>query len=166
MASQASAKLLHIQPPQFEALLAVLAAKTPPKTQTVFSVKQIVARLQGFITQSLENHYSFDEIALIIQSSLVEEKIVEIEPDLKGSTLKQYYLEVQRDKPLRAARKRRSGIPKNASTGKPKTTEPVVERGPIDNPALAVRKTPMTSGRSQTIGNPALTSKVETELSY
>jgi hypothetical protein len=114
MASQSSGKLLSIQPPQFDALLATLAAKTPPKNQTVFSVKQIVGRLQGFIAQSLENHYSFDEIALIIQSSLVEEKIVESEPDLKGSTLKQYYLEVQRDKPLRAVRKRRSAGPKNA----------------------------------------------------
>jgi hypothetical protein len=154
MASQSSAKLLSIQPPQFEALLAVLAAKTPPKTQTVFSVKQIVGRLQGFITQSLENHYSFDEIALIIQVSLVEEKIVDAEPDLKGSTLKQYYLEAQRETPARPVRKRRSGIPKNASAGKPKTTEPVVKRGP------------MTDRRSQTIGNPTPTSENEIQLSY
>jgi hypothetical protein len=119
MASQSSGKLLSIQPPQFEALLAVLATKTPPKTQTVFSVKQIVGRLQGFIAQSLENHYSFDEIALIIQSSLVEEKIVESEPDLKGSTLKQYYLEAQRETPARPVRKRRSAGSKNALSSKP-----------------------------------------------
>jgi hypothetical protein len=142
MASQSSAKLLHIQPPQFEALLAVLAAKTPPKTQTVFSVKQIVGRLQGFITQSLENHYSFDEIALIIQSSLLEEKIVEIEPDLKGSTLKQYYLEVQRDKPLRAVRKRRSAASKNALKTQPKTPKPV-EPDTV-TPPDSTRKSKMT----------------------
>ena len=125
MGARSSGKRLHIQPQQFEALLAMLAAKTPPKTQTAFSVKQIVARLQDFIAQSLENHYSFDEIALIIQSSLCEENIVEAQLELKGSTLKQYYLEVQREKASRPNRKRRSGARKNALKTQPKTPKPV-----------------------------------------
>jgi hypothetical protein len=125
MGAQSSGKRLHIQPQQFEALLDMLAAKTPPKTQTAFSVKQIVARLEDFIAQSLENHYSFDEIALIIQSSLCEENIVEAELELKGSTLKQYYLEVQREKASRSVRKRRSGARKNALKTNPKTPKSV-----------------------------------------
>jgi hypothetical protein len=133
MGAQSSGKRLQIQPQQFKALLAMLAAKTPPKPQTAFSVKQIVARLQDFIAQSLENHYSFDEIALIIQSSLCEENIVEAQLELKGSTLKQYYLEVQREKASRPVGKRRSAPPKNALKTQPKTPKPV-EPEPVTPP--------------------------------
>ncbi len=97
MVNQSSGKRLHIQPQQFDALRSTLETKTPPKTQTVFSVKQVVARLHDALTQSLENHYSFDELALILQTSLVELNITDELFNIKGSTLKQYYLEVKRE---------------------------------------------------------------------
>jgi hypothetical protein len=130
MVNKPSGKLLHIEPQQFDSLLIRLAAKTPPKTQTAFSVKQVVARLQGFITQSLENQYNFDEIAQIILVSLVEENIVEVEPELKGSSLRQYYLEVQRENASISRRKRKSSRPKNAPKQQQKTTKPPDRKTP------------------------------------
>jgi hypothetical protein len=115
MVNKASGKLLHIEPQQFDSLLIRLIAKTPRKTQTAFSVKQFIARLQDFIAQSLENQYSYDEIAPIILASLVEENIVDVEPELKASSLRQYYLEVQRETASTPTRKRKSTRPKNAS---------------------------------------------------
>jgi hypothetical protein len=123
MVNKSSGKLLHIEPQQFDSLLIRLIAKTPPKTQTAFSVKQFVARLQDFIAQSLENQYSYDEIAPIILASLVEENIVDVEPDLKASSLRQYYLEVQRETISKPIRKRKSTRSRNASNRKRKTTK-------------------------------------------
>jgi hypothetical protein len=121
MVNKSSGKLLHIQPQQFDSLLIRLIAKTPPKTQTAFSVKQFVARLQEFIAQSLENQYSYDEIAPIILASLVEENIVEVEPELKASSLRQYYLEVQRETAAPPTRKRKSTRSRNAPKRSRKT---------------------------------------------
>jgi hypothetical protein len=121
MAYKSSGKLLHIEPQQFDSLLIRLIAKTPPKTQTAFSVKQFIARLQDFIAQSLENQYTYDEIAPIILASLVEENIVDVEPELKGSSLRQYYLEVQRETASPPTRKRKSTRSKNASKRQRKT---------------------------------------------
>jgi hypothetical protein len=132
MAHKSSGKLLHIEPQQFDSLLIGLFAKTPPKTQTAFSVKQVVGRLQDFITQSLENQYGFDEIAPIILASLVEENIVDVEPELKASSLRQYYLEVQRETTSRPTRKRKSTHSKN-TTKRPRKT-----------PKSPDRKTPKT----------------------
>jgi hypothetical protein len=135
MAYKSSGKLLHIEPQQFDSLLIRLIAKTPPKTQTAFSVKQFVARLQDFIAQSLENQYSFDEIAPIILASLVEENIVDVAPELKGSSLRQYYLEVQRETAAPPTQKRKSTRSRNASKGKreiPKPATPVAESAPIE----------------------------------
>jgi hypothetical protein len=121
MVNKSSGKLLHIEPQQFDSLLIRLIAKTPPKTQTAFSVKQFIARLQDFIAQSLENQYTYDEIAPIILASLVEENIVDVEPELKGSSLRQYYLEVQRETASPPTRKRKSTRSRNASNCKRKT---------------------------------------------
>jgi outer membrane biosynthesis protein TonB len=123
MVNKSSGKLLHIEPQQFDSLLIRLIAKTPPKTQTAFSVKQFIARLQDFIAQSLENQYTYDEIAPIILASLVEENIVEVEPELKASSLRQYYLEVQRETASPSTRKRKSTRPKNATKHQRKTTK-------------------------------------------
>jgi hypothetical protein len=123
MVNKSSGKLLHIQPQQFDSLLIRLIAKTPPKTQTAFSVKQFVARLQDFIAQSLENQYSYDEIAPIILASLVEENIVDVEPELKASSLRQYYLEVQRETASPPTRKRKSTRSRNAPKRQRKTTK-------------------------------------------
>jgi hypothetical protein len=123
MVNKSSGKLLHIEPQQFDSLLIRLIAKTPPKTQTAFSVKQFIARLQEFIAQSLENQYSYDEIAPIILASLVEENIVDVEPELKASSLRQYYLEVQRETASPPTRKRKSTRPQNASKRQRKTTK-------------------------------------------
>jgi hypothetical protein len=130
MVNKSSGKLLHIEPQQFDSLLLRLEAKTPPKTQTAFSVKQVVARLQAFIAQSLENQYSFDEIAQIILASLVEENIVEVEPELKASSLRQYYLEVQRETASTSPRKRKSTRPKNALKRQRKTAKPPDRKTP------------------------------------
>jgi hypothetical protein len=132
MVNKSSGKLLHIEPQQFDSLLIRLIAKTPPKTQTAFSVKQFVARLQDFIAQSLENQYTYDEIAPIILASLVEENIVEVEPELKASSLRQYYLEVQRETASKPTRKRKSTRSRNTSNRKRKT------------PKSPDRKTPKT----------------------
>jgi hypothetical protein len=132
MAYKSSGKLLHIEPQQFDSLLIRLIAKTPPKTQTAFSVKQFIARLQDFIAQSLENQYSYDEIAPIILASLVEENIVDVEPELKASSLRQYYLEVQRETASPPTRKRKSTRSRNTSNRKRKT------------PKSPDRKTPKT----------------------
>jgi hypothetical protein len=133
MVNKSSGKLLHIQPQQFDSLLIRLIAKTPPKTQTAFSVKQFVARLQDFIAQSLENQYTYDEIAPIILASLVEENIVDVEPELKASSLRQYYLEVQRETASSTTRKRKSTRSGNVSNRQRKT------------PKLPDRKIPKTS---------------------
>jgi hypothetical protein len=133
MAHKSSGKLLHIEPQQFDSLLIRLIAKTPPKTQTAFSVKQFVARLQDFIAQSLENQYSYDEIAPIILASLVEENIVDVEPELKGSSLRQYYLEVQRETASPPTRKRKSTRSKNATKR---------QRKPPKSPDRKTPKTP------------------------
>jgi outer membrane biosynthesis protein TonB len=130
MVNKSSGKLLHIQPQQFDSLLIRLIAKTPPKTQTAFSVKQFVARLQDFIAQSLENQYSYDEIAPIILASLVEENIVEVEPELKASSLRQYYLEVQRETAAPPTRKRKSTRSRNPPKRQQKTTKPPDRKTP------------------------------------
>jgi hypothetical protein len=132
MAYKSSGKLLHIEPQQFDSLLIRLIAKTPPKTQTAFSVKQFIARLQDFIAQSLENQYSYDEIAPIILASLVEENIVDVEPELKASSLRQYYLEVQRETASTPTRKRKSTRPKNATKRPRKTLKtPTPKTSPV-----------------------------------
>ncbi len=130
MVNKSSGKLLHIQPQQFDSLLIRLIAKTPPKTQTAFSVKQFVARLQDFIAQSLENQYTYDEIAPIILASLVEENIVEVEPELKASSLRQYYLEVQRETASPPTRKRKSTRSRNTSKRQRKTTKSPDQKTP------------------------------------
>jgi hypothetical protein len=150
MVNKSSGKLLHIEPQQFDSLLIRLIAKTPPKTQTAFSVKQFIARLQDFIAQSLENQYSYDEIAPIILASLVEENIVEVEPELKASSLRQYYLEVQRETASLPTRKRKSTRSRNATKPRRKTpkspdrktpktptpkTSPLSETAPIEKRA-------------------------------
>jgi hypothetical protein len=132
MVNKSSGKLLHVEPQQFDSLLIRLIAKTPPKTQTAFSVKQFIARLQDFIAQSLENQYSYDEIAPIILASLVEENIVDVAPELKASSLRQYYLEVQRETASPPTRKRKSTRSRNATKRQRKTTK------------LPDRKTPKT----------------------
>jgi hypothetical protein len=150
MVNKSLGKLLHIEPQQFDSLLIRLIAKTPPKTQTAFSVKQFVARLQDFIAQSLENQYSYDEIAPIILASLVEENIVEVEPELKASSLRQYYLEVQRETASPPTRKRKSTRSKNASKRQRKTTESPDRKTPKSPtpetlPAPIEKRTPTTN---------------------
>jgi hypothetical protein len=147
MVNKSSGKLLHIEPPQFDSLLIRLIAKTPPKTQTAFSVKQFIARLQDFIAQSLENQYSYDEIAPIILASLVEENIVEVAPELKASSLRQYYLEVQRETASPHTRKRKSTRSRNASNRKRKTPKspdrkPPKPPTPKTSPAPIEKQTP------------------------
>jgi hypothetical protein len=113
MAIKSSAKLLHLPPPQFDLLLQELEAQTPPKTQTLFSMRQVVERLYDFITRSLERHYSYDELAVIIHASLVKMEDVGTVPEIKGATLKQYFLEAKRERDLRSASKRKSGSGKD-----------------------------------------------------
>jgi hypothetical protein len=113
MAIKSSAKLLHLPPPQFDMLLQELEAQTPPKTQTLFSMRQVVERLYDFITRSLERHYSYDELAVIIRASLVKMEDVGTVPEIKGATLKQYFLEAKRERDLRSASKRKSGSAKD-----------------------------------------------------
>jgi hypothetical protein len=155
MVNKSSGKLLHIEPQQFDSLLVRLIAKTPPKTQTAFSVKQFIARLQDFIAQSLENQYSYDEIAPIILASLVEENIVEVEPELKASSLRQYYLEVQRETASLPTRKRKSTRSKNApkrSRKTPKSPDRKTPKPPTPktSPASIEKRTPTaTSAESQ-----------------
>jgi hypothetical protein len=158
MVNKSSGKLLHIQPQQFDSLLIRLIAKTPPKTQTAFSVKQFIARLQDFIAQSLENQYSYDEIAPIILASLVEENIVEVEPELKASSLRQYYLEVQRETASSPTRKRKSTRPKNATKRQRKTTKLLDRKTPK-------APTPKTSPDPIEKQAPAATS-AESQLAY
>jgi hypothetical protein len=98
MTSKSSGIRLHIEPLQFDALLQSLEAKTPPKTQTDFSVKQVVARLYDFMTRSLASHYSFDELAVMIQGSLLELEILDAGMEIKGATLRQYFLEEKRER--------------------------------------------------------------------
>jgi hypothetical protein len=98
MTSKSSGIRLHIEPLQFDALLQSLEAKTPPKTQTDFSVKQVVVRLYDFITRSLASHYSFDELAVMIQGSLLELEILDAGMEIKGATLRQYFLEEKRER--------------------------------------------------------------------
>jgi hypothetical protein len=113
MAIKSSAKLLHLPPPQFDLLLQELEAQTPPKTQTMFSMRQVVERLYDFITRSLERHYSYDELAVIIHASLVKMEDVGTVPEIKGATLKQYFLEAKRERDVRSAGKRKSGSAKD-----------------------------------------------------
>jgi hypothetical protein len=98
MTIKSSGIRLHIEPLQFDALLQSLEAKTPPKTQMDFSVKQVVVRLYDFITRSLASHYSFDELAVIIQGSLSELEILDDEMEIKGATLRQYFLDEKRER--------------------------------------------------------------------
>jgi hypothetical protein len=98
MTSKSSGIRLHIEPLQFDALLQSLEAKTPPKTQTDFSVKQVVVRLYDFITRALASHYSFDELAVMIQGSLLELEILDEGMEIKGATLRQYFLEEKRER--------------------------------------------------------------------
>jgi hypothetical protein len=163
MVNKSSGKLLHIEPQQFDSLLIRLAAKTPPKMQTAFSVKQVVARLQAFIAQSLENQYSFDEIAQIILASLVEENIVEVEPELKGSSLRQYYLEVQRETASTSRRKRKSTRPKNALKQQPKTTKPPDRKTP-KSPTPKTPSVPATVPIEKTINTAS--SAAASQLAY
>jgi hypothetical protein len=163
MVSKSSGKLLYIEPEQFDTLLIRLSSKTPPKTQTAFSMKQVVARLQDFITQSLENHYSFDEVALIIQASLVEENIVEVEPELKGSSLRQYYLEVQRETASTHLRKRKSSHPKNAA--KPQHKKPKLpDRKPSKSSTPKTSSIPETKPTAKRA--PSLQNAASIELAY
>jgi hypothetical protein len=113
MAIKSSAKLLHLPPPQFDLLLQELEAQTPPKTQTLFSMRQVVERLYDFITRSLERHYSYEELAVIIHASLVKMEDVGTVPEIKGATLKQYFLEAKRERDVRSASKRKSGAAKD-----------------------------------------------------
>jgi hypothetical protein len=147
MVNKSSGKLLHIEPQQFDSLLIRLIAKTPPKTQTAFSVKQFIARLQDFIAQSLENQYTYDEIAPIILASLVEENIVDVEPELKGSSLRQYYLEVQRKTTSKPTRKCKSTRSRNAPKRSRKTTKSPDRKTPKSptpetSPAPIEKRTP------------------------
>jgi hypothetical protein len=158
MVNKSSGKLLHIEPQQFDSLLIRLIAKTPPKTQTAFSVKQFVARLQEFIAQSLENQYSYDEIAPIILASLVEEKIVDVEPELKASSLRQYYLEVQRETKSPPIRKHKSTRSRNTSNRKRKTPKSPDRKTPKS-------PTPKTSPASIEKRTPTATS-AENQLAY
>jgi hypothetical protein len=158
MVNKSSGKLLHIQPQQFDSLLIRLIAKTPPKTQTAFSVKQFVARLQDFIAQSLENQYSYDEITPIILASLVEENIVDVAPELKASSLRQYYLEVQRETASPPTRKRKSTRSKN-TTKHPRKTPKSPDRKTPKTP------TPKTSPASIEKHSPTATS-AENQLAY
>jgi hypothetical protein len=163
MANKLSGKLLHIEPQQFDSLLIRLTAKTPPKTQTAFSVKQVIARLQDFITQSLENQYSFDEIAPIILTSLVEENIVEVAPELKASSLRQYYLEVQRETASKPTRKRKSTHPKNVA--KPQHRKPKMpDRNPSKSPTPKTSSIPET--KPTTKRAPSSQNAASIELAY
>jgi hypothetical protein len=144
MVHHPSGKLLEIQPQQFDLLLQTLAEKTPPKPQTVFSTKEIVGRLYDFISQALANHYSFDELVPIIQSSLLELQIVEQVPELKGSTIRQYYLEMQREREQKRPGKRSTGGNKTESKSAPQADKkPIVDataqalpiaESPLENP--------------------------------
>jgi hypothetical protein len=98
MTSKSSGIRLHIEPLQFDALLQSLEAKTPPKMQTDFSMKQVVTRLYEFITRSLASHYSFDELAVMIQGSLLDLEILDKGMEIKGATLRQYFLEEKRER--------------------------------------------------------------------
>jgi hypothetical protein len=98
MTSKSSGIRLHIEPLKFDALLQSLEAKTPPKMQTDFSVKQVVSRLYEFMTRSLASHYSFDELAVMIQGSLLELEIIDEGMEIKGATLRQYFLEEKRER--------------------------------------------------------------------
>jgi hypothetical protein len=98
MTSKSSGIRLHIEPLQFDALLQSLEAKTPPKMQTDFSMKQVVTRLYEFIVRSLASHYSFDELAVMIQGSLLELEILDEGMEIKGATLRQYFLEEKRER--------------------------------------------------------------------
>jgi hypothetical protein len=117
MANQSSSKLLHLPPPQFDTLLQNLEAKTPPKTQTMFSMRQVVERLYDFIARSLAHHYSFDELADIIHTSLTQIEDVGTVPEIKGATLKQYFLEVKRDRDSRPGGTRKAGTGKTGNKG-------------------------------------------------
>jgi hypothetical protein len=152
MTHKSSGKLLHIEPQQFDSLLIRLIAKTPPKAQTAFSVKQFVGRLQDFIAQSLENQYSYDEIAPIILASLVEE------PELKASSLRQYYLEVQRETASPPTRKRKSTRSRNTPKRSRKTTK---------SPDRKTLKTPTPKTSPAPIEKHAPTAKsAENQLAY
>jgi hypothetical protein len=137
MVHHPSGKLLEIQPQQFDLLLQTLAQKTPPKPQTVFSTKEIVGRLYDFIAQALANHYSFDELVPIIQSSLVELQIVEQVPELKGSTIRQYYLEMQREKEQKRSGKRVTG----GSKPEPKPSPQPEKKATVASKAKALPRT-------------------------
>jgi hypothetical protein len=134
MVHHPSGRLLEIQPQQFDLLLQTLAEKTPPKPQTVFSTKEIVGRLYDFISQALANHYCFDELVPIIQSSLLELQIVEQVPELKGSTIRQYYLEMQREKEQKRSGKRAMG----GGKPEPKAVPPMEKKATAERKSAVV----------------------------
>jgi hypothetical protein len=135
MGNQSSGKLLHIEPQQFDMLVRSLEAKTPPKTQTAFSVKQIVGRLYGFIERSLAGHYSFDELAVMIRTSLAELETGEAVPEIKGATLRQYFLELKREREGQAGAAGRSGGRKKTAR---RSVKPPIDAGIEDAPETVV----------------------------
>jgi hypothetical protein len=171
MANVSSAKLLHLPPQQFDLLLQDLESQTPPKTQTMFSLRQVVERLYDFLVKSLGNHYSFDELAVIIHKGLLNLEAVGEVPEIKGETLKKYFLEVRRERESPTG-KRKAGTGKSDRTSSVKPSLEARGKGdrqdsespivPIANPPIepvpevseeakpAVKKLP-TSRSSTTI---------------
>jgi hypothetical protein len=148
MVNQASGKLLHIEPLQFDVLLQSLEAQTPPKTRCLFSMRQVVERLYDFIARSVENHYEFDELAVMIHQNLLKLDDVGEVPEIKGATLKQYFLEVKRDRETGTGR-RKSGALKTGAKTKVRQDSPVVKdvvEMPLETPLKTTTKLP--AGRS------------------
>jgi hypothetical protein len=137
MANMSSAKLLHLPPQQFDLLLQDLEAQTPPKTQTMFSLRQVVERLYDFLVRSLGNHYSFDELAVIIHKSLLNLEAVGEVPEIKGETLKKYFLEVRRERESPTG-KRKAGTAKSSlgRTGKGDRRDGESPIVPVANPPM------------------------------
>jgi hypothetical protein len=125
MVNQASGKLLHIEPLQFDVLLQSLEAQTPPKTRCLFSMRQVVERLYDFIARSVENHYEFDELAVMIHQNLLKLDDVGEVPEIKGATLKQYFLEAKRDREAGTAGKRKAGTKTKVKQDSPVVKEVV-----------------------------------------
>lgn len=116
-------KLLEIQPQQFDVLLSDLDEKTPPKEKTLYTIKEIVERLYDFITKSLDNHYSYDELAVMIRESLETLELEEEIPEIRGGTLKKYYLEVKREKESTPTRQASGKHNRKRSASKKTTAE-------------------------------------------
>ncbi|MBF2078911.1 MAG: hypothetical protein IGR76_10435 [Synechococcales cyanobacterium T60_A2020_003] len=124
-------KLLAIQPQQFDLLLSDLAAKTPPKEKTLYTLRDVVERLYDFVTQSLANHYSYDELAVMIEESLASLALEEDVPEIRGGTLKKYYLEVKREKESNLAQKGARKSRRQRSGTKKSTTKTVTGESPM-----------------------------------